>query len=304
VRPHPPLSEQERKRIDDIRFLAVWLVLAGSVFAVILATRGDVREAAACLLAPLLYLAAALAAPLRQVWLQAGLRAAIPVVVGVLLGYPLIGAALGIGLAVVLMLAVVRSVRGSGWDTVRALEPTDVDPQTAAHVAAFEALGFEQVGAYGFDPEPERTVVVSVLIGPGGDRYAAVTDVVFDVFSVFGRRVLVTRNSAKTSLPAEFLTNDFRGAEPAELVELVDAHERALEVLRARGLRADPIERERLVEMQLALERRCIEWGVRSSRRRVLHDALGSGLGGGPLDASASALARVEAWLVSPAPAL
>jgi hypothetical protein len=41
MRPHPPLSEVERKRADDIRFLAVFLVLVGAVFAVILAARGD-----------------------------------------------------------------------------------------------------------------------------------------------------------------------------------------------------------------------------------------------------------------------
>ena len=301
MRPRPPLGELERKRVDDIRFLAVFLVLAGSVFAVILAARGDLRPAAACLLAPLLYLAAALTAPLRQLWLQAGLRALIPVVVGVLLGYPLVGAAIGIALAVLLTLGAVRSVRGQDWETLRALEPNEVDPQTAGHVAAFEALGFQQVGAYGFEPDPGRTVVVIVMIGPQGDRWAAVTDVVLEVSSTFGKRVLVTRNSAKSSLPGEFLTNDFRGAEPAELA---DAHGRALDVLRTRGLEPNPIESARLVELQLALESRCVEWSVRRSRRRVLHDVLESGLGSGQLDASAPALARIEAWLASPAPAV
>jgi hypothetical protein len=138
------------------------------------------------------------------------------------------------------------------------------------------------------------------MIGPQDDRWAAVTDVVLDVSSVFGRRVLVTRNSAESSLPEEFLTNDFRGAEPAELA---DAHGRALDVLRTRGLEPDPIESSRLVEMQLALERRCVEWSVRSSRRRVLHTVLESALGEGQLDTSAPAVARIEAWLAAPVPA-
>jgi hypothetical protein len=174
-----------------------------------------------------------------------------------------------------------------------------VDPEAEGCVAAFEALGFEQVGAYAFDPEPEHTVVATLLLGPTRDEYAVVTDLVLNVVSLFGPRLLITRNSASMSLPPEYLANDLRGAAVDELVE---SHRRGLELLRARGLTPGEIDGEGLVELQLSLERRCIDWGVRS-RGKVLHALVRTGVGHGTLHERASGQ-RIDAWLAQASPAL
>lgn len=129
-----------------------------------------------------------------------------------------------------------------------------MDPEATEHVAGFEALGFAPVGAYAFDPEPGRAAAVTVLLGPKADEYALVTDLVLDVVSIFGSRLFITANSAAAALPSEYLSNALRGADPDEIVR---AHRRGLELLAAQGLAPDPIDRERLLEIQLSLERRC-----------------------------------------------
>jgi hypothetical protein len=298
ARPRLPLTSFERQKIHSARTIAVVLVVVGLAAAAIAASFGEVRFAAVVAAIPLLYAVNVLVAPLRLFWLALLLNGLIPALVGYLLGYPVLGVLVGVGVAGWLALSAVRGVQAVP-DTLRPLPEPAVDPEAEGHVAAFEALGFEQVGAYAFDPGPDLTVIATLLLGPRRDEYAVVTDLVLNVVSVFGPRLLITRNSASMSLPPEYLANDLRGAAVDELVE---SHRRGLELLRARGLTPEEIDGEGLVGLQLSLERRCSDWGVQR-RGKVLHALVRTGVGHGTLDEHASGQ-RIDAWLAQASPAL
>lgn len=299
-RPRLPLTEYERKKLDNAQSVAVAALLVCLVAATIVAWLGEVRFALVALAVPVVYLAAVLVTRLRIFWLTVLLYALVPVLAGYLLGYPVLGVVAGVAVAGWIVLGAMRGL-GAVPATIRALAEPAVDREATAHVAAFEALGFEQVGAYAFDPEPGRSVVVTVLVGPNGDEYALVTDLVLDIVSIFGSRLFITANSAVVSLPPEYLSNALRGAEPDELVR---AHRRGLELLAAQGLAPDSIDGERLLETQLELERRCSDWSLRERRGRVLQSLFASGLGSGPLDETPSSRQRIEAWLGAASPVL
>jgi hypothetical protein len=173
------------------------------------------------------------------------------------------------------------------------------DPLSAAQISAFESFGFERVGALSFEPSRRQMIVATVLIGPRRDRYASTTDIVVTLQSVFGQRVLTTRNSGLATLPPEVLANDLRGS---DAVELCDAHESALAVLRTRGLTPDHLQPEGLLEFHAALERRAIEWMNSRARRQAVETFSRSGLGAGALDEGSSSQRRIDAWLGVTAP--
>jgi hypothetical protein len=292
-RPRLPLTAFEREKAYAARKVGVIVLVAGLAVAAVAAALGDVRAAVVSSAVAVLFLVAAATGPLRLLWLTVLLYALIPVLVGSAFGHPVIGALVGAVVAGGALLNAVRGLRAVA-DTLRPLEIATVDPEAAGHVAAFEALGFEQVGAYAFDPVPGKTVVATVMLGPRRDEYAVVTDLVLDVISTFGPRWLLTRNSASAPLPPEYLSSDLRGAEPNELV---DAHRRALEILGARGLKPDAISREHLLETQLSSERRCTEWALLGPRARAAKALLDSGVGEGELDEGPSSARRIDAWL-------
>ena len=296
-RPRLPLTEFERKKIDNAQSVAVAALLVGLVAATLVAWVGEARLALVALAVPLVYLAAVLVTPFRIFWLTILLYSLIPALAGYLLGFAVLGVVAGLAVAGWIVLGAMRGLRVVPA-TVRPLEAVTVDPEAAEHVATFEGLGFEPVGAYAFDAEPGRSVVVTVLLGPKGDQYALVTDLVLDVVSIFGSRLFITANSAVAPLPPEYLSNALRGADPDEIVR---AHRRGLELLAAQGLVPDPVDRQRLLETQLALERRCGEWTLRNG---LVQSLFGSGLGSGPLDESPSSNRRIAAWLGAASPVL
>ena len=295
-RPRLALTEFERKKIENARSVAVAALLVGLVAATLVAWLGEVRFALVALAVPLVYLAAVLVTPLRIFWLTILLYALVPALAGYLLGYPVLGLVGGVAVAGWIVFGAMHGLRAVPA-TIRPLDAVTVDPEAADHVAAFEGLGFEPVGAYAFDADPGRSVVVTVLLGAKGDEYALVTDLVLDVVSIFGSRLFITANSAVAPLPPEYLSNALRGAGPDEIVR---AHRRGLELLADQGLAPDPIDRDGLLETQLALERRCGEWSLR--KRLLVQSLFASGLGSGPLDGSPSSRQRIEAWLGGPAP--
>lgn len=298
-RPRVPLTEFEREHVRMLRNAGAVFLVAGLATAGVLVVLGYSRAAAAIAAVAALFFVGALVAPLRVAWLRMLLYALMPVVVFAIFGYAVFGALLGAVFAVSLVLFAVRDLR-SVPSTLRALEGPAVDPEAAVHVAAFEELGFEQAGAYAFDPVRGKTVVATLLVGPERDEYVVVTDLVLVLTSLFGARVFLTRNSASASLPPEYLSNDLRGAEPRELA---DAHRRGLELLAARGLVPEPIDAEQVVKIQLEVERRCSEWALLGSGGRAAKALLNSGLGEGELDESPSSVGRIDAWLASPSPA-
>ena len=299
-RPRLPLTELERQKLDHARTVAVFALLIGLTAAAFAGWFSWYRLAAITAAIPALYLLAVLAVPLRVYWLNLLLLAVMPAAAGYLLGYPLLGVLVGLALSAWSALDAVRGVRGIS-DPLRLLDATVVDPGAVKHIESFEALGFEPVGAYTFDTSSGQTVAVTVLIAPSEDEFALVTDLVLDVSSIFGSRMLLTANSGSAPLPPEYLRNTLRGAEPGELVA---AHRRALELLARRGLTPDRFDRDRLVEMQFALEQRCVDWSVRERRGRVLQGLFASGLGPGPLDDGPSTSQQIEAWLGAASPVL
>jgi hypothetical protein len=66
----------------------------------------------------------------------------------------------------------------------------------------------------------------------------------------------------------------------------------------------DAIRREHLLETQLAVERRTLEWARRNLGRTKAASFFASGAGSGPLDDDASSRRRIEAWLTATNPAL
>ncbi|MDH3190942.1 MAG: hypothetical protein OEM39_09970, partial [Acidimicrobiia bacterium] len=107
-----------------------------------------------------------------------------------------------------------RPLRGLGMvnpDKIVAVAPESVMKNARTFVEEFRAAGFEQVGAIQFSIGPIK-VIESLMIAPDGRSYAAVTDAVINVNSVYpGGRGLVTRNSAQTPLPDYLLVDNVPG---------------------------------------------------------------------------------------------
>ena len=119
------------------------------------------------------------------------------------------------------------------------LDAGEAMPGAEDAVAAFESAGFRPSGAYATQVprlRGTRRVVVSVLTGPEGDRFAIATDRIGEVVSRFGDRSLLTINTGQASLPASMLRQVIARGGPAELAA---AHQKALDLLAERGLQPD-----------------------------------------------------------------
>jgi hypothetical protein len=105
-------------------------------------------------------------------------------------------------------------------------------------VQQFAAEGFRVVGSHAFQIGG-KPVVMTTMLGPALDRVAVVTDKVLNVSSRFGRRSLLTTNSAMAPLPSEILRQHLAAATP---VELNRAHDAALTLIDHHSWRPDVFE--------------------------------------------------------------
>ena len=146
-----------------------------------------------------------------------------------------------------------------------------------AFVQQFSAEGFRVCGSYRFHTGG-RPVVMTVRAGPRSDRVAVVTDKVLYVASRFGRRSVVTTNSAAAPLPADVLRQHVAGGP----VELVRAHDAALTLLDRHSIHPDVFASDaealqtvrEMEERALAFIRGCrcgprCEWRRKARRERV-----------------------------------
>ena len=134
-----------------------------------------------------------------------------------------------------------------------------------AFVQDFEAAGFEQVGALQFPIGPTK-VTESLLLAPDRLSYAAVTDAVVHLVSLFpGDRGLTTRNSGLYPLPEYLLADEVLGGSPRDLIE---SHARALAALAESGHHPLPISAPELPGIAIEGERRAIAWARRQRSRR------------------------------------
>ena len=271
-------------------------VLAVAV-ALLTLSHGHPRLVLLVVLTTALFLATVWSIGLRLGWLTALLLASTALILGILAGTPILGAIAAIVLVAWIALGSQRRLDPAGLTPLEALP--EALGEASENVAASEAIAFERVGAISFDHGSGRPVVGVVLLGPGADRYAVVTDLVVAVQSVFGHRVLLTQNSGVVPPPPECLANHLHGADVAELAA---AHERALAVLRSRGLTPDRLSAERHVDLHVAVERRALDWynGRRGPGR--IGVLFSSGKGAGPLDEGDASERRIDAWLTAPAP--
>jgi len=151
-------------------------------------------------------------------------------------------------------------------------EPGAVMKNARAFVDEFEATGFEQVGALRFSFGPIK-VIESLLLSPDGLSYAAVTDAIVHVTSIFsGGRGLVTRNSDHVVLPDYLLVDSVAGGTPAESIE---SHGRALALVAERDHYPIPVAAFELPQIALKSERAAIAWA--NTNRRVARSASGRG---------------------------
>lgn len=108
-------------------------------------------------------------------------------------------------------------------DTISVGPPDAVGAGAEEFILEFEKLGYEQVGTL-TSRVGGHELVISILAGPDGDRYASVTDAAITVSSTFGSRSLVTRNSALSRLPPGMLDNPSRGASPEDSMPYTAKH--------------------------------------------------------------------------------
>lgn len=172
-------------------------------------------------------------------------------------------------------------------DRIAIIEPDAVMRNARAFVAEFTAAGYEQIGALRLSIGPVK-VIESLLLAPDGRSYAAVTDAIVHVTSLFpGGRGLVTRNSDHARLPDYLLANSTPGGSPAELVA---SHAKALELVAERDHYPLAIAAPELPRIALDGERAAIEWAA--TRR---HSNAETG-GGGPLWSRPERYRQIDAW--------
>ena len=164
-------------------------------------------------------------------------------------------------LAAVLLLQIWlgRRMRGRLSTELERVDASEVMPGAEEAVAALEAAGFRRSGALASQmPQLRGTkrVVVSVLTGPDGERFAAATDRTVEVVSRFEGRWLLTIDSARTPSPSHTLRQVVPRGGPAELTK---AHQAALDLLAERGMSPDRFtDDEEAVEAAGELEQRAI----------------------------------------------
>ena len=168
----------------------------------------------------------------RRYWLGLGLLGSAMVILGFPIGVVAGSLILLFVLQLLLTFVVAHKV---GRITLERLQQPAVMPGAEELVQQFSAEGFRALGAYRFQ-SGGRLVVLTVMLGPQGDRLAVVTDKVWQVASRFGRRSLLTTNSAVAPVPVDVLRQQVSGGRPAELIR---AHDSALTLLAGHSHRPD-----------------------------------------------------------------
>lgn len=172
-------------------------------------------------------------------------------------------AALLCGLAAWVFWSMRRPLGAGVKMTLQELDPRAVMRNADEAIEAFTSAGFHQVGSYG-GRYRGVDITVSLLISPDRRSYASVTDVLWNVTSLFpDHRRLLTRNSQHGTLPPQALVNPAPGAAPDELIA---SHTRALEVLSARGQVPLPVSADGLVSLAIEVEMETLEWARTTGR--------------------------------------
>jgi hypothetical protein len=211
-----------------------------------------------------------------------------------LLGFPVLIVAAGwLALFVVQLMANVSLVRRIRKFTV---EPRPAGVMLGAEdlVRQFSAEGFRIIGAH---CATGQAAIVTVMIGPGSDQLALVTDRVWEVISWFGGRPLVTINSGIAPMPPDVLRQQIAGGAPRQIVR---AHGAALTLLERRALRPDvfTVEGDAL-EAVLALERRVLDVIATATLRTAVRIEMRIPYHTRPLADDPASQDRITAWLAA-----
>jgi hypothetical protein len=179
--------------------------------------------------------------------------------------------------------------------------PDDVMPQALATVAEFEAAGFRRIGGYRMRlPLRRKMTTATVLAWPGGDRWATVTDRVWEIVSRFGERWLVTTSSGVAPVPAAIVRQALPRARPAELLA---AHDAALQLIAASGLEPDRFESDAAVLDAVRVHE---EGGLRFASDTGMKTTLAIETRRGAEDPALGederSRRRIDAWLAAVAP--
>jgi hypothetical protein len=186
-----------------------------------------------------------------------------------------------------------RPVQLNAETIVRAADDA-VMPHAVPFVNEFTAIGWEQVGAVSIKMR-RVNVISSLLLSPDKTRCAQATDVVIAITSKFTEgRTLVTRNSGGIAMPPWSLANDLRGEKP---MALAIAHDDALRILEARGIKPLAFDPNDVVDFFLAEEKRHMAHAVDTEAR--MQPSL---KGSGPLDSSDASARRIREWRMAEGP--
>jgi hypothetical protein len=186
-----------------------------------------------------------------------------------------------------------RPIKLDAETIVRAADDA-VMPHAVPFVNEFTAIGWEQVGAVSIKMR-RVNVISSLLLSPDKTKCAQVTDVVIAITSKFrDGRTIVTRNSGGIAMPPWSLANDHRGAKP---MALAIAHDDALRILEARGIKPMPFSPDDVVDFFLAEEKRHMAYAV-DSEIRVQSSLKGSGR----IDSSDASTQRIRDWMMAEGP--
>ena len=173
-------------------------------------------------------------------------------------------------------------------DRLEEIEPDAVTRGALERVEEFSSEGFVPVGAYRIGPRSKSTA--SILLSPDARSYAAVTDIIWHVTSLFpDGRSLLTRNSSHGTYPHHFLVNPVSGGSPAELVE---SHHRALATLADHGHDPVTLEAKELVRVSIDREKDVVRWAKTEGRGRW------KGAPTEPLWRDPDVLERIAGWRV------
>jgi hypothetical protein len=229
--------------------------------------------------------------PPRRHWVALGLIA----LATMILGFPIGMVAGSLAVLMVLQLLVnAVSAHQLGGMTLETLDHPAVMPGAEGFVQEFAAQGFGVIGSYGFHLAG-RPVVMTTMLGPTRDRLVVVTDKVLTVSSRFGRRSLLTTNSATAPLPSEVLRQHVAGANPGELVH---AHDAALTLLDRHACRPDVFESDtEALHAVREMEERALAFVGRVSLRTALRIETTSPSQTSVLGSDADSLSRIASWL-------
>lgn len=207
------------------------------------------------------------------------------------LGEPGIGLAAGMAFGIYGLVRSRRLPADLRSQTITMGPPDAVGAGAEEFIVEFVRLGYEQVGAL-TSPVGGHELVISLMAGPDGDRYASVTDAVVTVTSIFGSRSLVTRNSARSRMPPGMLDNPLRGADPEELDAV---HSEAIALI-APYARPEPLDGETITSRALDSERKHVDW----ARSQPTHLQPRNQAESGPLGSYPSPELSIAAWLATP----